>query len=274
MPVPVIQQVDNTPADGLHLDVTMQAAPFGPITFKVSQLPGVPGSLTTFTTIDSTHYRVYVPPPNGALTPMSLRRFIYVTAYDGITEANEQEGEWLAPDTNEDWMHLTEKAVHQIMMDNVKALDRGLQIRMSRRTWDDGSPVRVEKLITGLPEFELEGKNPALSIRCTQESEDLYFGFPYTDMVPISGTMVAYIFHSGAVTHEHLARALAHAAKDIFNQKQYLEYQLVANGLDSLRLTEFHTSVIRSNESPYPDEGCFLAQADMDWSAKMSVGKA
>src|SRR4051794_4231378 len=99
MPVPVIQQVDNTPADGLHLDVILQAAPAGVVTFKVSQLPGVPGSLTTFTTTDPTHYRVYVPPPNGALTPMSYRRFIYVTAYDGITEANEQEGEWLAPDT-------------------------------------------------------------------------------------------------------------------------------------------------------------------------------
>jgi hypothetical protein len=267
MAAPVILTVDNS-ADGLHAVVALQDPPLSP-SFKVSRKPGIAGVVAAFTTVDSTHFQVTV---RSTVTP--VRTFYYVTAYDGVDESD-QDGDWICPDTNHGRKELAHKAMHQILMDNDIALSRALQIKIGRRTWDDGSPVRFEKIVRGLPQFEAEGKNPHLSIRLPSWDEDLFFGNPYTDLETYGGTMAVTVYHQGSEAQEDFASAGAEGVKDVVNTLQYLDgYVIVETGNAShLQLTKFHVGNIRTSEYEDTDLGCWVALAEMNWECNCSVGK-
>ncbi len=363
MPAPVISTVRNTPADGLHLAVTLAGAPASTPQFYVSRLPGIAFEVTVMpftaqpvagTTVVTTGFTqppaarrmvvvgnqasctgtvivagtdaggnaysenfvlsgvteiesaeefltvtsVTIPTRGAAGDQVRVRstgteveatgsgtaweieiplaegtelRLIYYVAIEDDDGISEEECEWLCLGSNLDVKNQVEKALHEILVDNRKAIDRSLQIWVGD-TFPNTQDAKVAKVLRGYPSMsDANNKFPLISVRIHDLAEDLYFGNPYTDVVPVTGTIYCYAFHQ-AVNGQSLEAMITAVGMGVFNlvnQAHNLNVRLDCG----LTLKAAHCENLHTDEQPLGEAAGYMAVAEMSYKGELFMGK-
>lgn len=273
-----ITNIQNV-GDGLSVDVTLDSAPSGVLTFKVSRLPGDADAATvTYTSVSATVKRVAV---RSVLTHVRLP--YYIQAFDGATELKsfqrDADGvpagetcEWVAKDDNRDWLDLAERAIGDILIDNKQALDRGMQLYLRSQETPKGTLAQVQAIHAGLPSHETGQTYPRVCLRTHSVKDDPYWANPRSDYIPIQTTISCYGCHQGKVNWEPYLRSLGMAVWGVMNTDLYLQVPLISQE-NPLRLYECYA--LQGDSEEYFDEqaGVFVARFDIQYQSRLFVGR-
>ena len=240
---PVMTKLQNV-GDGQHMDLTFGEVPGANLQVYASSLPGFEGGLCPMTSTNPFIYRLDIgntPNPindDGQVLPLlgvtrtQVRLPIYVTAEDDSGPASEQLCWWICVENGpmglHDHLEQWEEAVRDILLDQKPALDAALQIFLNGPNWPNGAgPAGVKRILTGSPAVEANNYQPVLSVYVDRFQEDLYFGRPYTDAMPLNGELSCVMLHqTQSEMPARALRAIMMAAKDILNSNNYLEVKL------------------------------------------------
>lgn len=230
---------------------------------------------STGTEVDATgagtSWTIEIPLDEG--TEIRLPYYVAVEDDEGLCE--EEGFEWLCIGTNLDVPNQVEAALHDLLVDNRKALDRSLQIWVTLNTNSDnfarGDVPRIAKVLKGYPAFadNAQEKYPIVSIRIHDIAEDLWFGQPYTDKCPVTGTIYVYVFHQGKVSLEAMVRAAGMGVFNIINQAHNLNIALDCG----LTMKASHCENFHTDEQSFPEAGGALCVGEMSFSGDLYLGK-
>lgn len=198
-----------------------------------------------------------------------IRLCYYVVVEDTAGVSNE-ECEWLCLGTNLDVVNQVAGAVQDLLADNRKALHRSLQIWMGDTNWPNGQPAEALKVLKGYPMMQSNNVLPVVSVRIHDLEEDLYFGNPYTDVIPMTGTIYVYMFHQGkGLTLEPAVAALGMGVFNVLNQAFNLDIALDCG----LRVKAAHCSNFHVDEELISGAAGYMAIAEMSWKGEVYFGK-
>jgi hypothetical protein len=238
---PVLAKLVNV-GDGQQMDLTFGALPGPNLHIYASTLPGVRGGECPVSSSNPYIYRLNIGntldtvafpglPLLGRVST-AVRTPIYVTAEDDTGAANEQICWWLCMDLGtlglHDHLEQWESALRDILLDNKPALDAALQIFLNSDHWPNGhGPAGVKRILVGSPAVEANNYQPVIAVNVDRFQEDLYFGRPYTDAMPLNGEIICIMLHQSQSEMPISAlRAVMMAAKDIINTGNFLEIKL------------------------------------------------
>jgi hypothetical protein len=270
--------------DGLNVDVTLSGAPEGELTFFASRLAldydDRDRREVTGTDQGGNVYRVAVRGAAAGRPAYSMRLAYYVQVFDGATQVPsyqvdrtmqpaEETCAWVGKQDVSDWLDQTERCVTDILLDNLQALNMGMDIYLQGNQFPDGTPSRVQRLHSGIPAHSDGAKYPQISCRSYSIQDDPYFAAPRSDYLPITTQIAVYLCHVGKVNWEPLCRALGMAIFNILNQTHYVE-----NDLDcGLRLYECYALTGGSAEEWDGAAGVYVASFTINWKSNLFVGQ-
>lgn len=266
--MPAIVQVRNTLGDGLHLVVTLAAAPEGTPTFYASRLPGLAGSTGTEVIAQSGSGTAWTLQVRATATKVREAYYVTVEDDDGLAD---EDCEWLCYGSNLDLRNQIESALHELVADHRLAIERSLQIFMGDTEWPNGRPAVLTKVLKGYPVVTGQGGGlPVVSVRIHDIAEDLWFGVPYTDTMPIKGTIYAYAFHQGqGLPLEPVIAALGMGVFNVVNQLQNLNIPLDCG----LICKAAHCSDLHTDEEFLGNPAGYMSIAEMNWQCEVAIGK-
>lgn len=237
MAAPVIVSVRNTPADGLRVVVTLQAAPTGTLSFFASKTPGSLGDAALAT--------VQTAPTVYTVTIRATATFVaipyYLTARDDEGDS-EQECEWVCQGSNTPWGWQFAEHARDALWSHRKALARAAGIVQQGETWPDGRPLKMERIIAGPPAVGSSGVWPVIAVIPREREE--WFAVPYGRSVDLYATIYCYAQHQTPVVWESVLYFLGNAIARILNQREHERFTLPCGMLvdqasvDSLTVSE------------------------------------
>lgn len=272
-------------ADGLHVDVTLDAAPAGAVTAKVSRLPLDPAAvLVTVTHQSGNVYRVKV---RDGLTKLAIsaRLNYYLSLFDGVTRLTSyqldrstgpalESCEWVCKTDNSDWMDQTEQAVLDILLDNIQAINRGMEIWLGETELPSGVKARIQAVHTGEPAYSSGSKYPQIALSTSEIQDDPYFANPRSDYLPLKTAISCYLCHESDVNWLPFVRACGMAVFNVLNQIYFVAGPNVEIELPcGLTLYECYATVGECAETWDDSAGVWVARFTTNWQSKLFVGR-
>ena len=262
--------------DGLRALVTLSAPPVGALKFYARRTPGVP--------LDDSLQKTYVSggPPHSYVVNVKTgapgeratghREAWYLTCSDNDGQGNE-EIEWICAGENTSWFLQTDNALHDILLVNKPAFDRALVLALQNPLAPDGNALEVQEIHRGIPGGGQPNAFPRICHGTNSISEDHwgnpYSGVPYSDYIPMSGTVECYTLWQVDVDWGFAMIELGMAVFNVLNAPDYREIPLAC----AFRLFDCLTTAGSYSEECFdPASNAMIAAFSLQWQGKLHAG--